>query len=100
MLSKNLHSFLRLLKNKGLKEEIVTKIGLYELVKSTTLESNKSLAWWSVTFLSSTWREVRRTFPRARMVRIKGRYGPTLAASTWPRSSRLTLLVRWREAAR
>ena len=43
MLSKNLHSFLRLLKNKGFKEEIVTKIGLYGLVKSTTLESNKSL---------------------------------------------------------
>jgi hypothetical protein len=31
------------LKNKGLKEEIVAKIGLYNLIKSTTLESNKSL---------------------------------------------------------
>ena len=30
-------------KNKGLQEEIVTKIGLYDLGKSTTLESNKSL---------------------------------------------------------
>ena len=29
-------------KNKGLQEEIVTKIGLYDLGKSTTLESNKS----------------------------------------------------------
>jgi hypothetical protein len=43
MLSKNLNSFLRPLKNKGFKEEIVTKIGLYDIVKSTTLESNKSL---------------------------------------------------------
>jgi hypothetical protein len=43
MLSKNLHLFLRPLENKGLKEGIVTKIGLYDLVKSTTLESNKSL---------------------------------------------------------
>jgi hypothetical protein len=42
MLSKNLNSFLRPLKNKGFKEEIVTKIGLYDIVKSTTLESNKS----------------------------------------------------------
>jgi hypothetical protein len=42
MLSKNLHLFLRPLENKGLKEEIMTKIELYDLVKSTTLESNKS----------------------------------------------------------
>jgi hypothetical protein len=42
MLSKNHNSFLRPLKNKGFKEEIVTKIGLYDIVKSTTLESNKS----------------------------------------------------------
>ena len=40
--SKNLHSFLRPLKNKGFQEEIVTKIGLYDLVKYTPLESNKS----------------------------------------------------------
>jgi hypothetical protein len=40
--SKNLHSFLRPLKNKDFQEEIVTKIGLYDLVKSTPLESNKS----------------------------------------------------------
>jgi hypothetical protein len=33
MAPRNLHLFLRALKNKGLKEEIVTKIGLYDLVK-------------------------------------------------------------------
>src|SRR5882724_1694634 len=33
MVPRNLHLFLRALKNKGLKEEIVTKIGLYDLVK-------------------------------------------------------------------
>ena len=42
MVPRNLHVFLRALKNKGLKEEIVTKIGLDDLGKSTTLESNKS----------------------------------------------------------
>jgi hypothetical protein len=36
-------SFIRSLKRKGFKEEIVIKIGLYDLVTSTTLESNKSL---------------------------------------------------------
>jgi len=30
------------LKNKGFKEATVTKIGLHDIVKSTTLESNKS----------------------------------------------------------
>jgi len=30
------------LKNKGFKEEIVTKIGVYDILKSTTLESKKS----------------------------------------------------------
>src|SRR5438105_349499 len=40
--STHLHEFLRPLNNKGFQEEIVTKIGLYDLVKSTTLESNKS----------------------------------------------------------
>ena len=39
--SKNLHAFSRLLKKKDLKEEIVTKIELYNLVKSTTLEFSK-----------------------------------------------------------
>ena len=39
---KKLRSFLRPLKNKGFQKEIMTKIGLYDLVKSTTLESNKS----------------------------------------------------------
>src|SRR5712691_5252035 len=43
MCSMNRNSFLRPLKNKGFKEETVTKIGLYDIVKSTTLESNKSL---------------------------------------------------------
>src|SRR6266852_2430342 len=42
MRSTNRHSFIRSLKRKGLKEEIVIKIGLYDLVTSTTLESNKS----------------------------------------------------------
>jgi len=37
-------SFLRPLKNKGLKAEIVTKIGLYDIVKSTTLESASIMA--------------------------------------------------------
>ena len=42
MRSTNRHSFIRSLKRKGFKEEIVIKIGLYDLVTSTTLESNKS----------------------------------------------------------
>ena len=42
-LSENQNSFLRPLKNKGFKEERVTKIGLYAIGKSTTLKSNKSL---------------------------------------------------------
>jgi hypothetical protein len=42
-LPKNRNSFLRLLKNKGCKEERRTKVGLYAIDKSTTLESNKSL---------------------------------------------------------
>src|SRR6267143_4152952 len=37
------NSFLRLLKNKGFKEERMTKVGLYAIGTSTTLESNKSL---------------------------------------------------------
>jgi len=43
MRSTNRHSFIRSLKRKGFKEEIVIKIGLHDLVTSTTLESNKSL---------------------------------------------------------
>ena len=35
--------FVRLLKNKGFKEERMTKVGLYVIGTSTTLESNKSL---------------------------------------------------------
>jgi hypothetical protein len=42
MRSTNRYSFIRSLKRKGFKEEIVIKIGLYDLVMSTTLESNKS----------------------------------------------------------
>jgi hypothetical protein len=42
MRSTNRHAFIRSLKRKGFKEEIVIKIGLYDLVTSTTLESNKS----------------------------------------------------------
>ncbi len=45
MWSKNRSSFLRPLKNKGFKEEIVTKIGVYDILKSTPLESNKSLRY-------------------------------------------------------
>jgi hypothetical protein len=41
-LSEKRNSFLRLLKNKGLKEERMTKIELYAIGKSTPLESNKS----------------------------------------------------------
>jgi hypothetical protein len=42
-LSKKHRSFLRLLKNKGFKEESMTKVGLNAIGTSTTLESNKSL---------------------------------------------------------
>ncbi len=41
-LSKKRSSFLRLLKNKGFKDERMTKVGLYAIGKFTTLESNKS----------------------------------------------------------
>src|SRR6266853_1269022 len=41
--SENRHSFLRPLKKKGLKEGRVTKVGLDDIGKATTLESNKSL---------------------------------------------------------
>ena len=33
----------KILENRVFKEEIVTKVGLYDIDKSTTLESNKSL---------------------------------------------------------
>ena len=42
-LSEKCNSLLRLLKNKGFKEESMTKVGVYALDTSTTLESNKSL---------------------------------------------------------
>jgi hypothetical protein len=44
-LSEKWNSFLRLLKNKSFKKERMTKVGLYVIGKSTTLESNKSLSW-------------------------------------------------------
>jgi hypothetical protein len=44
------NSFLRLLKNKGFKEESMTKVGLYAIDKSTSLESNKSLEQLSKAF--------------------------------------------------
>src|SRR4029453_2753137 len=50
-LSENHNSFFRLLKNKDFKEESMTKVELYVIGTSTTLESNKSLARisaWSV----------------------------------------------------
>jgi hypothetical protein len=43
-LSEKGDSLLRPLKNKGFREERMTKVGLYAIGKSTTLESNKSLA--------------------------------------------------------
>ena len=42
-LSEKHNSFLGPLKKKGFKEERVTTMGLYNIGKSTTLESNKSL---------------------------------------------------------
>src|SRR5215510_7171770 len=42
-LSEKRNLFLSLLKNKGFKKESRTKVGLYAISKSTTLESNKSL---------------------------------------------------------
>jgi hypothetical protein len=42
-LSEEGDSLLRLLKNKGFREERLTQVGLYAIGKSTTLESNKSL---------------------------------------------------------
>jgi hypothetical protein len=42
MLSEKHHSFLRLLKNKGFKEESMTQVALDAIGTSTTLESNKS----------------------------------------------------------
>jgi hypothetical protein len=41
-LSEKRNAFLRLLKNKGFKKESMTKVGLYAIGQSTTLESNKS----------------------------------------------------------
>jgi hypothetical protein len=61
-LSENRNSFLRLLKNKGFKDERMTKVGLCAIGQSTTLESNKSLALmplW-VRIRASAWLEATR----------------------------------------
>jgi hypothetical protein len=52
-LSENHDSFLRLLKNKGFKEEKMTQVGLYAIGTSTTLESNKSLSGNLLDFFDS-----------------------------------------------
>jgi hypothetical protein len=44
-LSEKGNSFLRLLKNKGFREESMTKVGVDAIGTSTTLESNKSLVF-------------------------------------------------------
>ena len=43
-------SFLRLLKNKGFQEESMTKVRLDAIGTSTTLESNKSLSVFCLTW--------------------------------------------------
>ena len=67
-LSEKRNSFLRLLKNKGFKEERRTKVGLYAIGKSTTLESNKSL----------------RRLPRVAIVQQKGATSTALFAAAVP----------------
>jgi hypothetical protein len=52
-----------LLKNKGFKEERMTKVGLYAIDKSTTLESNKSPA---------RYRETSAQIPSIRVSRAAG----------------------------
>jgi predicted metal-dependent HD superfamily phosphohydrolase len=76
-LSEKRNSFLILLKNKGFKEERMTKVELDAIDKSTTLESNKSLdayeqhirqeyAWVShAAFLEGRTRILRRFLHRA-----------------------------------
>src|SRR5215831_7147692 len=54
-LSEKQNSFLRSLKNKGFKEGRTTKVGLYALSKSTTLESNKSRASIASFALTGPW---------------------------------------------
>ena len=72
LVSKNRNVSLSPLKSKGFKEEIVTKIGLYDLLKPTTLESNKSLV-----------RDARmKDLPGVRcQKRTEGRYLGTLACT-------------------
>jgi hypothetical protein len=48
-LSKKRNSFLKLLRNKDFKEGSMTKVGLYAIGTSTTLESNKSLICYAST---------------------------------------------------
>ncbi len=57
-------------------------------------------AWWSVTFLSSTWRLVSLGLPAARIFSMKGTYGPTDAARTCASISSATDFERWREEVR
>src|SRR5262245_13881012 len=68
-LSEKHNTFPRLLKNKGFREESMTKVGLDALGTSTTLESNKSLALCLVAYLivecerlgqGCTWRPLKR----------------------------------------
>jgi hypothetical protein len=46
-LAEKRNSFLKLLKNKNCQEESRTRVGLYAIGTSTTLESNKSLPGFS-----------------------------------------------------
>jgi len=83
LLSEKHNAFLRLLKNKGFKEERRTKNGMYAISKATTLESNKSLTGWSAFPLPSPRPETRRT--------IRGRrpYGTlSLSAVSQPTRTR------------
>jgi hypothetical protein len=45
--SEKLNAFLRLLNKKGFTEESMTKVGVYAIGTSTTLESNKSVSTYS-----------------------------------------------------
>jgi hypothetical protein len=90
-LSEKRNSFLRPLKNKGFKKESMTKVGLYAISKSTTLESNKSLqpygihSWWQCVSLLSRWLESARPL----LTSPKGDMNPDNSESdTLPRQGR------------
>src|SRR5215471_9133427 len=55
---------LNLLKNKGFKEERMTKVGWYAVDTSTTLESNKSLRQIAEPEMSGDWKLSRIVQPR------------------------------------